>query len=314
MLDAPRAVPGPDRAPEGQAAGGGAVRRRVKGRAPRDLLLAARRPAALRRAAVAQSSTSSNGRAPAPTLQSSPPRGARQGRRRHRPGRRDGASTRKVFNELAVSMVRAGQEGGFLEDVLKRIADFTEHQEDLKAKVDRVAGLPGVPRRRRVHRPERPGHLLRPASSSRSSRSSKEKGELPVADHVPDRRQPLHAWRLVVDASLIGRSADLRRSVQWTRTRGRPARRSTACSCSVPGGRQDLPAAWPCRASRRILGTHAAQRHPDPAGAAASPRTRPATGCWPQAIDEVGRERHRRQQARRPARARASTSRATWSR
>ena len=40
-----------------------------------------------------------------------------------------------VFNELAVSMVRAGQEGGFLEDVLKRIAVFVEHQEDLKAKV-----------------------------------------------------------------------------------------------------------------------------------------------------------------------------------
>ena len=32
-------------------------------------------------------------------------------------------------------MVRAGQEGGFLEDVLKRIADFTEHQEKLKSKV-----------------------------------------------------------------------------------------------------------------------------------------------------------------------------------
>lgn len=41
----------------------------------------------------------------------------------------------KVFDELAVSMVRAGQEGGFLEDVLKRIASFVEHQEDLKAKV-----------------------------------------------------------------------------------------------------------------------------------------------------------------------------------
>lgn len=40
-----------------------------------------------------------------------------------------------VFNELSVSMVRAGQEGGFLEDVLKRIADFTENQEDLKGKV-----------------------------------------------------------------------------------------------------------------------------------------------------------------------------------
>jgi general secretion pathway protein F len=41
----------------------------------------------------------------------------------------------KAFNELAISMVRAGQEGGFLEDVLKRIADFTEQQEDLKGKV-----------------------------------------------------------------------------------------------------------------------------------------------------------------------------------
>src|SRR5262245_46683198 len=41
----------------------------------------------------------------------------------------------RAFNELAVSMVRAGQEGGFLEDVLKRIADFTEQQEDLKSKV-----------------------------------------------------------------------------------------------------------------------------------------------------------------------------------
>jgi len=40
-----------------------------------------------------------------------------------------------VFDELAVSMVRAGQEGGFLEDVLKRIAIFVEHQQDLKAKV-----------------------------------------------------------------------------------------------------------------------------------------------------------------------------------
>jgi general secretion pathway protein F/type IV pilus assembly protein PilC len=41
----------------------------------------------------------------------------------------------QVFNELSVGMVRAGQEGGFLEDVLKRIAAFTDHQEDLKGKV-----------------------------------------------------------------------------------------------------------------------------------------------------------------------------------
>src|SRR6185369_2467455 len=40
-----------------------------------------------------------------------------------------------AFNELAVSMVRAGQEGGFIEDVMERIAIFSEHQEDMKAKV-----------------------------------------------------------------------------------------------------------------------------------------------------------------------------------
>jgi general secretion pathway protein F/type IV pilus assembly protein PilC len=47
-----------------------------------------------------------------------------------------------VFNELAVSMIRAGQEGGFLEDVLRRIANFTEHQEDLKAKVTGALAYP----------------------------------------------------------------------------------------------------------------------------------------------------------------------------
>ena len=41
----------------------------------------------------------------------------------------------RVFNDLAVSMVRAGQEGGFLEDVLTRVALFVEREQDLKAKV-----------------------------------------------------------------------------------------------------------------------------------------------------------------------------------
>jgi len=41
----------------------------------------------------------------------------------------------RAFNPLVVSMVRAGEEGGFLEDVLKRIAIFTDHQEDLKGRV-----------------------------------------------------------------------------------------------------------------------------------------------------------------------------------
>lgn len=41
----------------------------------------------------------------------------------------------KVFGELAISMIRAGEEGSFLEDVLKRIAAFTEHQQELKSRV-----------------------------------------------------------------------------------------------------------------------------------------------------------------------------------
>ncbi len=39
-----------------------------------------------------------------------------------------------VFNELAISMVRAGAEGAFLEDALKRTADFMELQEELKSR------------------------------------------------------------------------------------------------------------------------------------------------------------------------------------
>jgi general secretion pathway protein F len=49
----------------------------------------------------------------------------------------------KVFNELVVSMVRAGQEGGFLEDVLQRTATFVEHQEEIKSKVVGAMAYPG---------------------------------------------------------------------------------------------------------------------------------------------------------------------------
>ena len=37
-----------------------------------------------------------------------------------------------VLGEMAVSMVRAGGEGGFLEEALTRVAQFTEGQDDLK--------------------------------------------------------------------------------------------------------------------------------------------------------------------------------------
>lgn len=45
------------------------------------------------------------------------------------------ARHKRTFGELVVSTVRAGEEGGFLEEVLKRTAAFTDHQEDLKGRV-----------------------------------------------------------------------------------------------------------------------------------------------------------------------------------
>src|SRR5712691_2427691 len=44
-----------------------------------------------------------------------------------------------AFSSLAVSMIHAGEEGGFLEDSLRRIAKFTERTEELRGKV--VAAL-----------------------------------------------------------------------------------------------------------------------------------------------------------------------------
>ena len=38
----------------------------------------------------------------------------------------------RIFNDMAISMIRAGGEGGFLEEALTRVAQFTEAQEDMK--------------------------------------------------------------------------------------------------------------------------------------------------------------------------------------
>lgn len=40
----------------------------------------------------------------------------------------------RVFSNLAISIVRAGGEGGFLEESLEQIAEFTEKQEELKSR------------------------------------------------------------------------------------------------------------------------------------------------------------------------------------
>ena len=41
----------------------------------------------------------------------------------------------RAFNELHVSMIRAGERGGFLEDVLERISGFAERQDELRNKL-----------------------------------------------------------------------------------------------------------------------------------------------------------------------------------
>lgn len=50
----------------------------------------------------------------------------------------------RAFGELAVSMVRAGGEGGFLEDSLDRVSTFTEQQAELRGKVIGALAYPVI--------------------------------------------------------------------------------------------------------------------------------------------------------------------------
>ncbi len=45
------------------------------------------------------------------------------------------AKHRNAFNELTIAMVRAGEQGGFLEDVLARVSIFVERQDELRNKL-----------------------------------------------------------------------------------------------------------------------------------------------------------------------------------
>ncbi|MGL4515044.1 MAG: type II secretion system F family protein [Lacipirellulaceae bacterium] len=49
-----------------------------------------------------------------------------------------------AFGELAVSMVRAGGEGGFLEESLDRVAAFTDQQAELRSKVIGALAYPAI--------------------------------------------------------------------------------------------------------------------------------------------------------------------------
>lgn len=50
----------------------------------------------------------------------------------------------RVFGDMAINMVRAGSEGGFLEDALERVSQFTEQQEDLKSRTMGALAYPVV--------------------------------------------------------------------------------------------------------------------------------------------------------------------------
>ncbi|MEO1617064.1 MAG: type II secretion system F family protein [Planctomycetota bacterium] len=47
-----------------------------------------------------------------------------------------------AFSDMAINMVRAGTEGGFLEDALERVSTFTELQEDLKGRTISALAYP----------------------------------------------------------------------------------------------------------------------------------------------------------------------------
>ena len=48
----------------------------------------------------------------------------------------------RIFSEMGCNMVRAGSEGGFLEDALNRVGTFTELQEDLKGRTISAMAYP----------------------------------------------------------------------------------------------------------------------------------------------------------------------------
>lgn len=50
----------------------------------------------------------------------------------------------KVFTSLSVAMVRAGETGGMLEDVLERLADFAEKEAELRGKVLSSLAYPAI--------------------------------------------------------------------------------------------------------------------------------------------------------------------------
>ena len=67
----------------------------------------------------------------------------------------------RIFNDMSISMIRAGGEGGFLEEALTRVAQFTEAQEDMKKRTLGRNGLSGLPVRGGLYRGYRADRVFR---------------------------------------------------------------------------------------------------------------------------------------------------------
>jgi general secretion pathway protein F/type IV pilus assembly protein PilC len=127
-----------------------------------------------------------------------------------------------TFGEMAVSMIRAGGEGGFLEEALTRVAEFTEAQEDLKK---RTIGAMVYPMVLAVVGTLVVGGLIIfivPQFSDLFGRL-RERGELPaVTDALLAVSGAMRSWRLLVGLAALGAGIVFLR--RWMRTdRGRLA-------------------------------------------------------------------------------------------
>ena len=122
-------------------------------------------------------------------------------------------------------MVRAGGEGGFLEEALDRVATFTEQQEDLKSRTHRRAGLPGVSGDGRHARGRALLVFFVPKFEEMFARL-RERGELPLVTE----------WLLGVQPTGCSAGGWMIRCWPWRAGRLRPAanrHRRAAGRCSI---------------------------------------------------------------------------------
>ena len=173
-------------------------------------------------------------------------------------------------------MVRAGGEGGFLEDALERVATFTEQQEDLKGRTVSAMAYPMLPGHRRHDRGHGADRLLRaqvrrhvraPARARRTARAT---------DWLLWFSDIARALGLVIAAALASRSSVFALLSACKPPEGR--RLADLIKLKVPLAGHDFsePSPWPASAACSERCCTTACRFSSPWRSAA---TRPATAC-----------------------------------